>query len=162
MTTEQPRHSGPSGASTIAEGLTIVGNVTSKGELHIDGRIQGDVRCVTVVLGENSEIEGNVTAEDVVIRGRLIGSARALRVMLQSTAHVEGDLLHKDLAMEQGAFFQGNSRCSQDPLFGEQAVQKDRADVPDAPERAEKRKDKTSTFVRSLQEPDTINPKSFT
>ena len=77
--------------------------VTSKGELHIDGRIQGDVRCCSVVLGENSEIEGNVTAEDVVIGGRLIGSARALRVMLQSTAHVEGDLLHKDLAMERGA-----------------------------------------------------------
>jgi cytoskeletal protein CcmA (bactofilin family) len=167
MITEQPhqvptRHSGPSGGSTIGEDLTIIGNVTSKGELHIDGRIQGDVRCASVVLGENSEIEGNVTAEDVVIGGRLIGSARALRVMLQSTAHVEGDLLHKDLAMEQGAFFQGNSRCPQDPLSGEQAVQKDRAGVPDAPERAEKRKDKTSTtFVRSLPEPDTINPKSF-
>ena len=38
------------------------------------------------------------------------------RVMLQSTAHVEGDLLHQDLAMEQGAYFQGESRRAEDPL----------------------------------------------
>jgi len=36
--------------------------------------------------------------------------------MLQSTAHVEGDLLHQDLAMEQGAYFQGESRRAEDPL----------------------------------------------
>jgi cytoskeletal protein CcmA (bactofilin family) len=94
--------------STIGEDLTIIGNVTSKSEIHLDGHVQGDVRCVALVLGESSQLKGNVIAEDVVIRGRLIGSVRALRVMLQSTAHVEGDLLHKSLAIEQGAYFEGN------------------------------------------------------
>ena len=81
--------------STISEDLTITGNVESKGELHLNGRVQGDVRCVALVLGENAQLEGNVVAEDVMIRGRLIGSVRALKVMLQSTAHVEGNLVHK-------------------------------------------------------------------
>jgi cytoskeletal protein CcmA (bactofilin family) len=44
--------------------------------------------------------------------------------MLQSTAHVEGDLLHQDLAMEQGAYFQGESRRAEDPLAAAQAAQK--------------------------------------
>ncbi|MGO8842286.1 MAG: bactofilin family protein, partial [Methyloceanibacter sp.] len=82
------QNSSTPGPSTIGEDLMITGNVTSKGELHIDGRIQGDVHCASLVLGENSQIEGNVIAEDVVIRGRLIGSVRGVRVMLQSTAHV--------------------------------------------------------------------------
>jgi len=103
-------------ASTIGEDLTINGNVSSTGELHINGRVKGDVHCASVVLAENSEIRGNVTAEDVMIRGRLIGSVRGRRVILQSTAHVEGDVLHKDLAMEQGAHFEGESRRSEDPL----------------------------------------------
>jgi cytoskeletal protein CcmA (bactofilin family) len=53
---------------------------TSTSPLHIDGRVHGDVQCASLVLGENSEIEGNVVAEDVVIRGRLIGAVRGLRV----------------------------------------------------------------------------------
>ena len=65
--------------STISEDLTITGNVESQGELHLNGQVQGDVRCVVLVLGENAELEGNVVAEDVMVRGRLIGSVRALK-----------------------------------------------------------------------------------
>ena len=90
----------------------LTGNVTSNSPLHIDGRVHGDVQCASLVLGENSEIEGNVVAEDVVICGRLIGSVRGVRVILQSSCHVEGDLLHASLAMERGAYFEGKSRRS--------------------------------------------------
>ena len=119
------------GTSTIGEGLVIDGNVTSNSPLHIDGRVPGDVQCASLVLGENSEIEGNVVAEDVVIRGRLIGSVRGVRVILQSSCHVEGDLLHASLAMEQGAYFEGKSRRSEDPL----AVEPSASEKPPAIER---------------------------
>ena len=66
--------------STIGEELTITGNVTSKGELHLNGQVQGDVRCAALVLGEKAQLEGNVVAENVMVRGRLIGSVRALTV----------------------------------------------------------------------------------
>ena len=102
--------------STISEDLTITGNVESKGELHLNGRVQGDVCCVALVLGENAQLEGNVVAEEVMVRGRLIGSVRAQKVMLQSTAHVEGNLVHKSLAVEHGTHFEGESRPSENPL----------------------------------------------
>jgi cytoskeletal protein CcmA (bactofilin family) len=79
--------------STIGEDLTITGNVTSKGELPLNGQIRGDVNCIALVVGENARLEGNAVAEDVTIRGRLIGSVRALRVTLQSTSHVAGNLI---------------------------------------------------------------------
>jgi len=68
----------PSEASTIGEDLTITSDVTSKGVLRIDGRVQGNVHCLSLILGENSEIKGDVKAEEVLIRGRLIGSVRAV------------------------------------------------------------------------------------
>jgi cytoskeletal protein CcmA (bactofilin family) len=68
----------PSEAPTIGEDLAITGDVTSKGELRIDGRVQGNVHCLSLILGENSEIKGDVKAEEVLIRGRLIGSVRAV------------------------------------------------------------------------------------
>ena len=65
-------------ASTISEDLTIIGDVSSNGELRIDRRVQGNVHCLSLILGENSEIKGDIKAEEVLIRGRLIGSVRAV------------------------------------------------------------------------------------
>jgi len=140
------QNSGTRTVSTVGEDLTITGDVTSKGEIHLDGHVQGDVNCSALVLGENSSVEGNVRADEVVISGRLIGTVRATRLMLQSTSHVEGDLIHQSLAMEQGAFFEGKSRRSDNPLAASQ---------PDAEKKARKQKDREKgTFVRDLPEPD--------
>jgi cytoskeletal protein CcmA (bactofilin family) len=108
-------------ASTIGEELMIAGNVTSKGEIHVDGQVQGGIHCHSLVLGENSQFEGSVVAEDVVIRGRLIGSVRALRVALHSKCHVEGDLYHHSLTIEQGAYFKGKSRRFEESVSSSQA-----------------------------------------
>ena len=106
-TSDRAQDSSPLSISTISEDLVINGNVTSKGELRLDGQVHGDVHCVTLVLGESAQVEGNVVAEEVMVRGRLIGSVRALKVMLQSTAHVEGNVFHKSLSLEQGTHFEG-------------------------------------------------------
>jgi cytoskeletal protein CcmA (bactofilin family) len=102
--------------SAIGEDLTITGNVTSKGELHLNGHVQGDVHCVALVLGENAQLEGSVVAEDVMVRGRLIGSVRALRATLEAGSHVQGDLFDKSLSIEQGTHFEGESRPCEAPL----------------------------------------------
>jgi cytoskeletal protein CcmA (bactofilin family) len=102
--------------SIIGEGLTITGNVAFKGEIQVDGEIQGDVQCGSLLLGDKSQITGCVIAEDVVVRGRVLGSIRGLRVTLQAQSHVEGDIYHQSLAVEQGAYFEGKSRRSDNPL----------------------------------------------
>jgi cytoskeletal protein CcmA (bactofilin family) len=141
--------------STIGEDLRITGNVSSKGEIHLDGHVIGDVSCVALVLGETAKLEGNATAEDVVIRGTLIGSVRAMRVTLQSMAHVEGDLYHRSLALEQGAFFEGRSCRSDDPLAlgAEASANGVAAKTSEPTEFSEHRKDKpTHKFNRVLPE----------
>ena len=102
--------------SIIGEDLTIRGNVTSKGEIQVDGEIEGDIRCGSVLLGDKSKVTGGVAAEDVVVRGHVVGSIRGLRITLQAQSHVEGDIFHQSLAIEQGAYFEGKSRRSDNPL----------------------------------------------
>ena len=65
--------------SIIGEDLSISGNVTSKGEIQVDGEIQGDIHCGSLLLGDKSQVVGGVVAEDVVVRGRVVGSIRAPR-----------------------------------------------------------------------------------
>jgi cytoskeletal protein CcmA (bactofilin family) len=102
--------------SIIGEDLSITGNVNSKGEIQVDGEIQGDVHCGSLLLGDKSQVIGGVVAEDIVVRGRVVGSIRGLRVTLQAQSHVEGDIFHQSLAIEQGAYFEGKSRRSDNPL----------------------------------------------
>ena len=106
--------------SVIGPDLTITGNLVSKGEVQIDGEVQGDIHGTYVVVGEKARITGGIVAEEVVVRGHVMGSLRGKRVMLQSSSHVEGDVFHQALAIEQGAFFEGKSRRSEDPIAGVQ------------------------------------------
>lgn len=102
--------------SIIGEDLTIKGNVSSKGEVQVDGEIEGDIHCGSLLLGDKSRVTGGVAAEDVIVRGHLVGSIRGLRITLQAQSHVEGDIFHESLAIEQGAYFEGKSRRSDNPL----------------------------------------------
>jgi cytoskeletal protein CcmA (bactofilin family) len=50
------------------------------------------------------------------VRGRLEGTITGYRVTLQAQCHVEGDIFHQSLAIEQGAYFEGKARRSDNPL----------------------------------------------
>jgi len=112
------RPGGPSNSSVIGADLVIHGSLTSKGEVQIEGEVQGDINATHVVVGERARITGSILAEEVVVRGHVLGSVRGRRVMLQSSCHVEGDVFHQSLAIEQGAYFEGKSRRVDDPLSG--------------------------------------------
>ncbi len=102
--------------SVIGPDLVITGNLTSKGQMQIDGEVQGDINGSHVIIGERARITGGIRAEEVVVRGKVLGAIHSNRVMLQANSHVEGDVFHKALAIEQGAYFEGKSRRSDDPL----------------------------------------------
>ena len=102
--------------SIIGEDLTVTGNIISKGEVQVDGDVQGDVFCASLVIGDRGRVSGAVVAEEVAVHGRVAGSINALQVTLESTSHVEGDICHSALKLEHGAFFEGQSRRSDDPL----------------------------------------------
>jgi cytoskeletal protein CcmA (bactofilin family) len=114
----QPKQqrSARSAPSILSADVVVVGNLTSGGDIQIDGTIEGDVRSVSLTIGDKATINGEIVADDVVVRGRVIGSIHARRVQLCSNCHVEGNILHEALAVETGAYFEGNCRHSADPL----------------------------------------------
>ena len=120
-----PRAVDRSAVSVIGADLAIIGNLVSKGEVHIEGEVQGDLYGSLVQIGERARITGGIIADEVVVRGHVMGSIRSKKVMLQTSSHVEGDIYHQSLAIEQGAFFEGKSRRSEDPTAGVQ-----RPDIP--------------------------------
>ncbi len=102
--------------SILSNDLTIKGNVTTSGDIQIEGAIEGDVRAHLLTVGETATIKGEIAADDVVVNGRVIGRLRGLKVRLTTTARVEGDIIHKTIAIESGAHFEGTVQHQEDPL----------------------------------------------
>lgn len=116
--------------SIIGADVVIQGNIVTGGELQVEGTIQGDVRAAAIVVGPQGSVHGEIAGEDVVIRGRVIGPIRGIRVQVFASAHVDGDIVHDSLAVETGAFCQGNIRRSEEPLAQEPHVQGNAAPPP--------------------------------
>jgi cytoskeletal protein CcmA (bactofilin family) len=107
---------GSKSVSVIGSDLTITGNLICKGEVQVDGTVEGDIEGSNVVIGEGATVSGSIFGEEVIVRGHVVGSVRGKRVMLQTTSQVEGDIFHQSLSIEQGAMFEGKSRrTKEDP-----------------------------------------------
>jgi cytoskeletal protein CcmA (bactofilin family) len=94
----------------ISSDLRITGNVTSEGEVQVDGVVDGDVRGARVSVGISGHIAGAVTADRILIRGRVNGQIRAQSVTFARTAQVKGDVFHDTLTIEPGAKLEGHCR----------------------------------------------------
>src|SRR6516225_7513643 len=95
--------------TVIAKGLKIVGSVTAEGLVEVNGQIDGELHCSSLVIARGAHINGIVAAERVVVDGTVEGPIQGGEVILKSQAQVIGDIHHRSLAVERGAYFDGRS-----------------------------------------------------
>lgn len=101
---------GRNAPSLLSVDLEITGNVKTDGEMQIDGRVEGDVSCKKLLIGEDGSLEGEITADEVIVRGRVNGLIKAATVELACSSQVIGDVLHDILMIEAGAYIEGHCR----------------------------------------------------
>ena len=99
------RHRG----TVIAKGLKIVGRVTAEGLVEVNGQIEGELHCTSLVISCKAHVGGAITAEQLVVDGTVEGPIQGKDVVLKSQAHVVGDIQHQTLAIGRGAYFEGRS-----------------------------------------------------
>lgn len=95
----------------IGHTTSIEGNIVSDGDLHINGKIKGKIRCSgSISLGDEGRIEGEVYAENAIIGGEIQGKIVVKnKVTLESKSSLVGELSCARLAIEEGANFDGSS-----------------------------------------------------
>jgi cytoskeletal protein CcmA (bactofilin family) len=120
MAAPQRRNGRGTAPSIVSADLTVEGDLTSTGDIQVEGIVRGDIRSNGLVIGEHAEIHGEIFAEDVTVRGKVVGRIHARKVQLAATSRVEGDILHESFSVETGAFFEGNCRHSDNPLGSDQ------------------------------------------
>ena len=96
--------------SIIAADVEIDGNVSARVDLHVDGKVQGDVTCGNLVQGEGSIIAGKVIAESAKLSGHVEGSIEANDLVIESTARITGDVVYSNLTIAPGGQIEGKFR----------------------------------------------------
>ncbi len=103
----QAQAEGTSAPSIISKGVRLTGELTSTGELQLDGHFEGRVRCHQLTIGESGSLAGEAQTEIAVIKGRFSGQLVARSIRITETAHVEGDIYQDNIAIEAGATIRG-------------------------------------------------------
>ena len=97
-------------ASVIGPDTVITGNIEAGLTLQIDGRITGDVRCATLILGEESVIKGSVYADRVRVSGTVDGGIDTKDLAVEATARITGDVSYERLKVASGGVVQGHMK----------------------------------------------------
>jgi cytoskeletal protein CcmA (bactofilin family) len=96
--------------SVIGSDILITGNIEASADLQIDGRVVGDVRCATLILGEESSVKGSIYAERVRVSGSVEGAIQTGDLAIEATARVTGDMLYNRLRVANGGVIQGQMK----------------------------------------------------
>jgi len=102
------RSSGGSTFSVLGADTSIKGDISATADLHVDGKVEGDIACATLVQGESGEIVGGVRAECARLAGLVRGSVSAREMVVLKTARIHGDVRYDTLTIEQGATVEGH------------------------------------------------------
>lgn len=97
-------------ASVIGADITVNGNIEASYGLHIEGRVNGDVRCATLILGENGTIKGSIYADRVRLSGVVDGAVDSKDLAVEATARVTGDMIYERLRVASGGVVEGNMK----------------------------------------------------
>lgn len=109
--------------SILGADTAIRGDISASVDLHIDGRVEGDIACASLVQGESSEITGNVQAQIARFSGVVHGSIRARELVVLKSARIHGDVHYEALTIEQGATVEGRfAPCGLAELPAEEPV----------------------------------------
>jgi cytoskeletal protein CcmA (bactofilin family) len=98
-------------AAVIGKSLVIVGKISGREDLVVDGKVEGDIDLPEnrLTIGPGGNIQGAVRAREIVVYGTIQGNLEASeKVEIKRNARVMGDLKASRPVIEDEAYFKGN------------------------------------------------------
>ncbi len=94
-------------SSILASSFSLKGSISCKGELQIDGRVNGNINGEKVILGPDSSMDGTLTADEIIISGKFKGKIKGKSIRLETGALVDAEITYEILAIEDGSSVNG-------------------------------------------------------
>lgn len=102
--------------NTFSLETSIIGNVDSKGDIRLDGNMEGHLNCSgRVVIGPEGKVKGTISCDNADIFGKIEGDLIVMELLsLKSTAFINGNIKIGKFSVEPGAQFIG--QCTMIPI----------------------------------------------
>jgi len=100
--------------SLIGEHTSFEGTLKTEGSVRLLGTIQGEIESKsTIIVEEKARVTARLTAQQVTVAGQLDGQIFCEgRVEIRPTGRVTGEINAGALIVQEGAYFDGNSRMA--------------------------------------------------
>lgn len=103
--------SGSSGATIIAQGTKIKGEINTECRVHIDGEFEGTILSKdSVMVGKSGLLKGEIQSVSVSVSGNLIGNVNANLVEIKPHGRIEGTVSTQEFVIERKGIFMGESK----------------------------------------------------
>lgn len=119
--------------NVLASDVEIKGNLKFTGELTFDGKIDGEIQTDGILnLGDSAVVNGNINAQNVVVRGKVNGNITAKeKIDIKTKTELFGDIRASKLSVEEGVTFVGKTEVNPNKVSPTPAP---RPESPKAPE----------------------------
>src|SRR5512138_2399036 len=110
MSTEKTSSNGSgNGTTLISSGTTIKGDISSNGDLRIDGTVIGNIKSsAKIVIGNSGSVEGDINGNNADIVGKISGTIKVKELLqLRGECVVNGNIYAGKLQVEPSATFNG-------------------------------------------------------
>lgn len=108
----------------IAADCQITGNLKVKGDIRIDGNVEGNILATgAVIVGQSANIKANIEGKIVILAGEAHGDVKSYDLLeLASGARLYGNICSRQLKIDQGAIFVGNSKLNEDKINTKETI----------------------------------------
>lgn len=98
--------------SLIGEGIKVVGKIEGKGNIRIDGIIEGDINYDgNIVIGETGKVFGNIKSGEISLAGTIKGNISSTsKLVLLETSTLIGDVEVPSFIIHENARYEGNCK----------------------------------------------------
>jgi len=103
----RPAKGGTPSLSFIGPEVIISGDLATDAQLHVDGRIDGNVRCAQLCQGADGIISGNIHADEARLAGTVEGTVSAATIAVEASARILGDIAYDTISIDAGARIEG-------------------------------------------------------
>ncbi len=100
----------------ISSGTEIKGDITSSGDIRIDGVLIGNLNTKgKVVVGSSGRVQGELYCKNTEISGVVEGKLSVDQLLnLKASSRIKGEIITSRLSIEPGANFTGTCKMNED------------------------------------------------
>jgi cytoskeletal protein CcmA (bactofilin family) len=97
----------------IGEGVTLSGAIHAQDVVVVDGAVDGEITCNSLIVGETGVVNGVISVSDADIYGKIGSDISVKQLMVRASGRVEGKWNYGEIEVEKGGVLAGMAESTE-------------------------------------------------